>query len=80
MLICSFLQINLPDSVVKRFDHSITTYKISNECLYIVVIGGHREYDHSNHTNIPVTGSDILMIIELGMILIYNYVIYYYQQ
>ena len=68
MLIYSSLQMNLPDSVTKRFYHSMSAYYISKERFWIVVTGGCNEYNKSNHTLTPITGSDILVIIELGMI------------
>ena len=63
MLIYSSLQINLPHSVTKRFFHSMSTYYISKERFWIVVTGG---YDNNI---IPITGSNTMMIIELGMII-----------
>ena len=69
MLIYSSLQINLPVSVVKRYNHSMTTYEISNEHVCLIVIGGSSEFDRSNNTNIVITGSDVTYIIELGMII-----------
>ena len=70
MLIYSTLQINLPDSVTKRFDHSMSTYYISKERFWIVVTGGYYEYNQSNNAYVvPITGSETLVIIELGMII-----------
>ena len=69
MLIYSSLQINLPESVVKRFHHSITTYEISNGHVWLIVTGGCREWDQSDDTGIAITGSDVTFIIELGMII-----------
>ena len=63
MLIYSSLQFNLPESVVKRYDHSMTTYEISNGHVWLIVTGGCRE------CNIAITGSDVTFIIELGMII-----------
>ena len=68
MLIHSSLQINLPDSVTKRFYHSMSTYYISKERFWIVVTGGYNEY-LSTATALRITGSDITVIIELGMII-----------
>ena len=70
MLIYSPLQINLPDSVIKRFAHSMSTYYISKERFWIVVTGGYCDYSQSKKAAQPITGSDILVIIELGMIII----------
>ena len=69
MLIYSSLQINLPESVIKRYDHSMTTYEISNGHVWITVTGGSSEWDQSDNTSIVITGSDVTFIIELGMII-----------
>ena len=68
-LIYSSLQINLPEAVIKRFHHSMTTYEISNGYVWITLTGGDREYNQSDNTSIPITGSDVTFIIELGMII-----------
>ena len=65
----SSLQINLPDSVTKRFYHSMSTYYISKERFWIVVTGGCSEYNPSTKTALQITGSNIVVIIELGMII-----------
>ena len=62
MLIYSSLQITLPDSVTKRYKHSITTYEISNNRVWIIVNAGYGKYG-------PVTGCDVTNIVELGMII-----------
>ena len=69
MLIYSSLQINLPDSVTKRLYHSMSTYYISKERFWIVVTGGYSVYHSSTNTFTPITGSNMLVIIELGMII-----------
>ena len=69
MLIDSSLQINLPDSVTKRFRHSMSTYYISKERFWILVTGGCNESNRPDDTIQPITGSDITVIIELGMII-----------
>ena len=63
MLIYSSLQINLPQSVSKRYKHSITPYQISNNRVWIIVCAGRR------NANILVTGCDVTIIVELGMII-----------
>ena len=68
MLIYSSLQINLPDSVTKRFYHSMSTYYILKERFWIVVTGGWNEYNRSDGTVQSITGPDVTVIIELGMI------------
>ena len=69
MLIYSSLQINLPDSVTKRFYHSMSTYYISKERFWVVVTGGYSVCNKSSDTLTPITGSNITVIIELGMII-----------
>ena len=69
MLIYSSLQINLPESVVKRYSHSMATYEISNGHVWLIVTGGCSEWGRSNKTSILITGSDVTFIIELGMII-----------
>ena len=69
MLIYSSLQINLPESVTTRFNHSMATYEISNGHVWITVTGGYNECNLSDNTSIPITGSDVTFIIELGMII-----------
>ena len=69
MLIYSSLQINLPESVTKRYDHSMTAYKISNGHVWLIITGGSNKVDQSRNTGIVITGSDVTIIIELGMII-----------
>ena len=67
MLIYSSLQISLPESVIKRYNHSMTTYEICSGHIWLIVTGGKTEYDRQG--SIPITGSDVTFIIELGMII-----------
>ena len=69
MLIYSSFQINLPDSVTKRFANSMSTYYISKERFWIVLTGGYSENYQSDNRAQPLTGCNITMIIELGMII-----------
>ena len=69
MLIYSSLQINLPDSVTRRFAHSMSTYYISKERIWVIVTGGYSEYNQSTKTTRSITGPYTMMIIELGMII-----------
>ena len=69
MLIYSSLQINLPECVTKRCSHSITPYHISNNRVWIIINGGAKQYDQSRGVDIPVTGCDVTIIVELGMII-----------
>ena len=47
----------------------MSTYYISKERFWIVVTGGYSEYNLPDDTAQPITGSDITVIIELGMII-----------
>ena len=42
--------------------------------------GGYNEYNQSNNTYLPVTGCDVTVIMELGMIIISCDVLLYTQQ
>ena len=68
-LIYSSLQINLPDSVTRRFAHSMSTYCISKERIWVIVTGGYSKYNQSTKTTQSITGPDTMMIIELGRII-----------
>ena len=48
----------------------MSTYYISNSCVWIIVIGGHKEHNRSNNTDLPITGCDVTVIMELGMFII----------
>ena len=69
MLIYSSLQINLRECVTKRYNHSIATYQIFNNRVWIIVYGGDEEFDITDSTHIPVTGCNVTIIFELGMII-----------
>ena len=69
MLIYSSLQINLPECVSKRYYHSITPYQISNNRVWIIINGGYKDRNLSRNTSILVTGRDVTIIVELGMII-----------
>ena len=71
ILIYSSLQIDLPESVTKRYTHSLSTFYISKHHIWVVVTGGMRD-------DVPVTDPYITMIVELGMIIIIIYNIRYY--
>ena len=47
----------------------MSTYYISKERFWIVVTGGYCGINPSNKTTKPVTGSNALVIIELGVII-----------
>ena len=78
ILIYLFLQIDLPESVTKRYGHSLSTFYISKRCVWIVVTGGWRDDNNDDDDVVPVTDPYITMIVELGMIIIIIYNIRYY--
>ena len=47
----------------------MSTYYISKERFWIVVTGGWNECHQSDNTAEPITGSNITVIIELGIII-----------
>ena len=83
ILLYSSFQIDLPESVTNRVHHSLSTFYISKQCVWIVVTGGvkddddEEEQDVDDHGVVSVTDPYITMIVELGMIIIiiYNYIV-----
>ena len=41
--VCYFLQLPLPESVTKRFHHSVSTFQLGPQCVWLLVFGGKRE-------------------------------------
>ena len=74
ILIYSSLQIDLPESVTNRCNHSLSTFYISKHCIWTVVTGGLRDdddgVDDDDDDVVLVTDPYITMIVELGMIII----------
>jgi len=60
------MQIKVPDSVAKRFSHSMSTYYKSKDCVWILIKGGNYEVDPTTILAKPITGSNINVIMELG--------------
>ena len=58
----------------------MNTCYISKSCVWITVTGGHKEHNRSNNTHLPITGCDVTVIMELGMIIISCDVLLYTQQ
>ena len=57
----------------------MSTYYISKSCVWIIVTGGYKEYNRSDNTSLPVSGCDVTVIVELGMIIISCDVLLYTQ-
>ena len=62
-----YIQIDLPESVTKRYNHSLSTFYISKQCVWVIVTGGKRERNKSRNTGKVIVGSDVTFIIELGI-------------
>ena len=66
------LQINLPQSVSERYDHSLSVYTVGLNCVWIVVTGGDAERHEETidgvvqYSGTPVSHPNIAMVIELG--------------
>ena len=57
----------------------MSTYYISKSCVWIIVTGGYKEHNRSTNTDFPVSGCDVTVIMELGMIIISCDVLLYTQ-
>ena len=53
----------------------MSTFYVSNSCVWIMVTGGYREYKGSINPDLPVTGCDVTVILELSMFIITHIVI-----
>ena len=66
-----FIILNLinPSDKFASISHKeiLPLYEYSKSCVWIIVVGGYREYDQSNNTDLLITGCDVTVIIELGM-------------
>ena len=66
------LQINLPQSVSERYEHSLSVYTVRLNCVWIVVTGGcverHKETIDGvvQYRDTYVSHLNIAMVIELG--------------
>ena len=52
----------------------MTAYEISNGHVFLLVTGGCNEYDQSDDKSFFITGSDVVIFVELGNIYIYIYI------
>ena len=53
-------QIPVPESVTKRGGHSMTSFTVSVNCVWLLITGG------ATKGGGPVTGPNTVMIVELG--------------
>ena len=57
--IISFAQIPVPESVTNRWGHSMTSFTVSVNCVWLLITGGAKK-------GVPVTSLNTVMIVELG--------------
>ena len=59
-IIISLAQIPIPESVTKRWGHSMTSFTVSVNCVWLLITGGLKTEGG------PINGSNTVMIVELG--------------
>ena len=55
------LQINLPDSVTKRWLYSLSTFLMGPHCVWLIVVGGYVKFNEAE-----VNSPNVTMLVELG--------------
>ena len=61
------LQVNLPEFVSKRYDHSMAVFTVGLNCVWIVVTGGYvNRYEDEEFGDMFVTQPNITIIVKLG--------------
>ena len=58
--------------MTRRFNHSISSYTVSDECVWIVITGGFNKYNPEHTNNTFITGPDTTVLVELGMLTVLN--------
>ena len=58
--------------MTRRYVHSISSYTVSDECVWIVITGGFKQYNREDKTNTFITGPDTTVLVELGMLTVLN--------
>ena len=58
--------------MTRRYNHSISSYTVSDECVWIVITGGHKQYNPERNTDTLITGPDTTVLVELGMLTVLN--------
>ena len=58
--------------MTRRFGHSISSYTVSDECVWIVITGGVKRYNSEDNTDTLISGPDITVLVELGMLTLLN--------
>ena len=59
-MVFSYIQINLPDSVTERCDHSLSTFIMGSNCAWFIAVGG------GITPGTPVTDPNITTLVEIG--------------
>ena len=58
--------------MTRRYAHSISSYTVSDECVWIVITGGFKQYNPETNTETLITGPDTTVLVELGMLTLLN--------
>ena len=58
--------------MTRRYFHSISSYTVSDECVWIVITGGFKQYNPGYKTGTLVSGPDTTVLVELGMLTVLN--------
>ena len=58
--------------MTRRYSHSISSYTVSDECVWIVITGGYKQYNPEDDTGTFITGPDTTVLVELGMLTVLN--------
>ena len=66
-LVC-ISQVDVPESVSMRYDHSVAILSMTHNRVWIIVNGGCDKYNKPDNTNTFITGINVTMLVELGML------------
>ena len=58
--------------MTRRYFHSISSYTVSDECVWIVITGGDKQYNTEDNTETLIIGPDTTVLVELGMLTVLN--------
>ena len=58
--------------MTRRYEHSISSYTVSDECVWIVITGGFNHYNPERSTANLISGPDTTVLVELGMLTVLN--------
>ena len=62
--------------MTRRYGHSISNYTVSDECVWIVITGGFKQFNPGYIIGTRITGPDTTVIVELGMLTLLNNYMY----